>query len=86
MSGHLEEAAGILNAASQQTPVEHIRAAGDALSTVAQYIQQVGGPIGQELTAETLAIQADVHTLGGRLDALRHRLDTSAQHVLRGSV
>ncbi|MGQ0841534.1 hypothetical protein [Actinokineospora sp.] len=59
MAGHVEEAAGALNAASQQLPVEHLQAAVEQLTTVVQFIQQAGGPVGETLTRETLAIQGE---------------------------
>ncbi|WP_236793310.1 hypothetical protein [Amycolatopsis sp. GM8] len=84
MSGHLDEAAGVFNAAAEQVPVELAQGADQQLTTVVQYIQQAGGPIGEELTGLTQAIQQDLQGFLGRLVDLRNRLGEATQRVLQG--
>lgn len=47
-SGHMEQAQAVLVTASEQVPVEHVVAALEAMGTVAQHVEQVGGGDGQE--------------------------------------
>ncbi|SDD18448.1 hypothetical protein [Actinokineospora iranica] len=86
MSGHIEQAAGALNAASQAVPVEHLAAASDQISsTVVAAIQQAGGTVGQELTQLALAVKSEVDTNVGRLVELRQQLEAAAIAVMRGA-
>jgi hypothetical protein len=84
MAGHLEEAAGALQAAAGQVPVELVQGADQQLGTVVQYIQQAGGPLGEQLTGEVVAIQSDLQSLLGRLADLQARLQSAAQQVMQG--
>ncbi|MGQ0841144.1 hypothetical protein [Actinokineospora sp.] len=84
MSGYLEQAAGALNAASQQIPVEHVLAADNAPSAVVSATQQVGGQAGERFGQECLAIQSELQGIAGRLDALRQQMHTAAQQIAVG--
>ncbi len=59
MSGHLEEAAAVFNAAAEQVPIELAQRADQQLAAVVQYIQQAG-PLGEDLTGLTVGIQKDL--------------------------
>lgn len=84
MDGHLEQAAGVLNSAAEQVPVEMMAASLESLSTVAQYAQHVGGDIGQQLTQEAFAAQQQVESLQQALAQLRERCNTAATQILYG--
>lgn len=84
MSGHLEQAAGAFNTASQALPIEHVQAAGAQIPTVVQAIQQAGGSVGQELAQAAIALQHELDLIGGRLQELRLRIDSAAQAVMNG--
>jgi hypothetical protein len=83
MSGHLEEAAGALNAAAGQVPVDLVNGADQHLGVVVQHIQQAGGPLGEQLTGEVMAVQIDLQSLLGRLAELQGQLQTAAQQVMQ---
>lgn len=84
MAGHLEEAAGALQAAAGQVPVDLVNGADQQLGTVVRYTQQAGGPLGEQLTGEVVAAQSDLQGLLGRLADLQARLQTAAQQVMQG--
>ncbi|MGQ0838170.1 hypothetical protein [Actinokineospora sp.] len=84
MSGHLEHAAGALNAASQALPIEHVRTASAQIQNVVQAIQQAGGARGQELIQCALAVQSELDTLADKLAELRERLNSAAVIALQG--
>ena len=82
MSGHLDQAAAVLNSAAQQVPVETLLSAEGQLNTVAAYIQTAGGQISENLARKALAMQQDAREFAGRLAALRGELEDGARHVL----
>ena len=82
MSGHLDQAAAVLNSAAQQVPVETLLGAEGQLNTVAAYIQTAGGQIAENLSHKALALQQETRELAGRLVSLRGDLEQAAQQVL----
>ncbi|HEY2696221.1 MAG TPA: hypothetical protein VGJ45_12185 [Pseudonocardiaceae bacterium] len=82
MSGHLDQAAAVLNSAAQQVPVETVLGAENQLTTVTAYIQTAGGHIAESLSSKALAMQQEAHEFAGRLVALRGDLEEAARQVL----
>jgi hypothetical protein len=82
MSGHLDQAAAVLNSAAQQVPVETLLSAEGQLGTVTAYIQTAGGQIAENLSRTALAMQQDAHEFAGRLVTLRGDLEQAAAQVL----
>lgn len=84
MAGHLEEAAGALNAAAQAVPVDLTQGTDQQLATVLQYVQQAGGSLAEQISGEIATIQQDLQGVLGRLVDLQGRLQASAQQVMQG--
>lgn len=84
MAGHLEEAAGALNAAAENVPVELVQGADQQLGMVAQYVQQAGGQLSEQLTGEVVAVQGGLQGILGRLADLQGQLQAAAQRVMQG--
>lgn len=82
MSGHLDQAAAVLNSAAQQVPVETVLGAENQLTTVTAYIQTAGGQVAENLSGRALAMQQEAREFAGRLVALRGELENAAQRVL----
>jgi hypothetical protein len=82
MSGHLDQAAAVLNSAAQQVPVETLLSAEGQLGTVTAYIQTAGGQIAENLSRKALVMQQEAHEFAGRLVALRGDLEQAAAQVL----
>jgi hypothetical protein len=82
MSGHLDQAAAVLNSAAQQVPVETLLSAEGQLGTVTAYIQTAGGQIADNLSRKALVMQQEAHEFAGRLVALRGDLEQAAAQVL----
>lgn len=84
MSGHLEQAAAALGAASQAVPVDLVMGASNQIDSAVAAIQQAGAEIGQELTGLALSIKNELDGSVARLAELRQRLESAAQSVMRG--
>ncbi|MGQ0839427.1 hypothetical protein [Actinokineospora sp.] len=83
LSGHLDQAAGALNAAGQALPVEMVAGASAQIDGAVASIQQAGGAMGDELAGVALSIKAELDAAAGRLQALRQQLDNAAQAVVQ---
>ena len=83
MSGLAEQAAGVLNQASEQVPIAAMQSVTAQLGTVISAIQQVGGGTAQSLGAEAQVILGEIQSFGTRLEHLKNGLDAAAQQMLQ---
>lgn len=80
----LEQAAGALGQAAGQVPIETVQSAKQQLDTSIQMIASVGGPTGERLVAEALAISLDIDALTTKMTVLRTDLQETANRIMQG--
>jgi hypothetical protein len=80
----LEQAAGALGQAAGQVPIETVQSASQQLNGSIQMITSVGGPTGERLVGEALAISADLEAIANRMAGLRSDLQETATRIMQG--
>jgi hypothetical protein len=81
VAGELDLAAEALRNAATAVPVETLGSADGQLSVVAEYVQQAGGGLAEELLSSIAASRADGADLRQRLEVFRRDLESAAAGV-----
>lgn len=80
----LEQAAGALGQAAGQVPIETAQSAKQQLDVCIQLVTSVGGPTGERLVAQALAISVEIDALTTKMSSLRTELQETANRIMQG--